>query len=59
VQIIKGLFLLAAVALDVYNKRQGRFSIIGSIMRPLRREAAPPASEPETSQEPTKTLAAG
>jgi putative multiple sugar transport system permease protein len=59
VQIIKGLFLLAAVALDVYNKRQGRFSIIGSIMRPLRRQAAPSASEPETSQEPTKTLAAG
>ena len=29
VQIIKGLVLLLAVALDVYNKSQGRFSIIG------------------------------
>ena len=29
VQIIKGLVLLLAVAIDVYNKSQGRFSIIG------------------------------
>ncbi|MFE9636909.1 multiple monosaccharide ABC transporter permease [Streptomyces sp. NPDC006463] len=57
VQIIKGLVLLFAVAFDVYNKRQGRFSIIGSLMRPLRREktAAPaaPASDPD------KTLVTG
>jgi putative multiple sugar transport system permease protein len=58
VQIIKGLFLLAAVALDVYNKRQGRFSVIGSIMRPFRRDAAASIPPPESSQEPTKTLAA-
>jgi putative multiple sugar transport system permease protein len=32
-QIIKGLFLLAAVAFDVYNKMQGRPSIIGLLMR--------------------------
>ncbi len=31
VQIIKGLVLLAAVALDVYNKNQGRPSLIGAI----------------------------
>ena len=30
-QVIKGLVLLAAVAFDVYNKQQGRKSIIGSI----------------------------
>ncbi len=35
-QIIKGLFLLAAVSLDVYNKNQGRFSVIGSLSRPFR-----------------------
>jgi putative multiple sugar transport system permease protein len=38
VQIIKGLVLLAAVALDVYNKNQGRPSILGYLMR--RRPAA-------------------
>jgi putative multiple sugar transport system permease protein len=31
--IIKGLVLLAAVAFDVYNKSQGRRSIIGLLMR--------------------------
>ncbi|GIH28871.1 ABC transporter permease [Acrocarpospora phusangensis] len=38
VQIIKGLVLLLAVAFDVYNKSQGRFSILGSLMRPFRRD---------------------
>lgn len=57
-QIVKGLFLLAAVALDVYNKRQGRFSIIGSLMRPLRREpAADPVALAEASRESVKTPA--
>ena len=32
-QIIKGLVLLAAVAFDVYNKRQGRPSLIAGLMR--------------------------
>ncbi|SDP51467.1 putative multiple sugar transport system permease protein [Pedococcus dokdonensis] len=32
-QIIKGLVLLTAVAFDVYNKSQGRRSIIGLLMR--------------------------
>jgi putative multiple sugar transport system permease protein len=59
VQIIKGLFLLAAVALDVYNKSQGRFSIIGSLMRPFRREpAADPVALAEASREEVKTPAA-
>jgi len=59
VQIIKGLFLLAAVAFDVYNKSQGRFSIIGSLMRPFRREpAADPVALAEASREGTKTPAA-
>lgn len=31
--VIKGLVLLAAVAFDVYNKQQGRPSIIGRLMR--------------------------
>ncbi|OJF11574.1 multiple monosaccharide ABC transporter permease [Couchioplanes caeruleus] len=59
VQIIKGLVLLLAVALDVYNKSQGRFSIIGSITRPFRREApAAPASSSEAGS-PAKTTVAG
>ncbi|MBF9128585.1 sugar ABC transporter permease [Plantactinospora sp. S1510] len=56
VQIIKGLVLLLAVAFDVYNKNRGRFSIIGSVSRPFRREApAVPAPRVETGQEPAKT----
>lgn len=38
-QVIKGLVLLLAVALDVYNKRQGKPSILGSLQRGLRRGA--------------------
>lgn len=37
-QIIKGLVLLAAVAFDVYNKTQGRPSIIGHLMRNRRKD---------------------
>jgi putative multiple sugar transport system permease protein len=60
VQIIKGLVLLFAVALDVYNKSQGRFSIIGSIMRPFRKETpSGPASPTGTGREPAKTPVAG
>ncbi len=44
VQIIKGLVLLAAVALDVYNKKQGKPSITGYLTRNFRRTATP---EPE------------
>jgi putative multiple sugar transport system permease protein len=60
VQIIEGLFLLAAVALDVYNKSQGRFSIIGSLMRPFRRDTpADPVALAEASREEEKAPAAG
>ncbi|MDT4990258.1 MAG: putative multiple sugar transport system permease protein, partial [Actinoplanes sp.] len=60
VQIIKGLVLLLAVALDVYNKAQGRFSIIGSLTRPFRREApAAPASSSDPGNEPAKTTVGG
>ncbi|MET7418613.1 multiple monosaccharide ABC transporter permease [Dactylosporangium sp. NPDC005555] len=59
-QIIKGLFLLAAVAFDVYNKSQGRFSIIGSISKPFRRESTGGPSAPAgTGQEAAKTPVAG
>jgi putative multiple sugar transport system permease protein len=37
-QIIKGLVLLAAVALDVYNKKQGRASISGSLFGKKKKE---------------------
>ncbi|WP_412543189.1 multiple monosaccharide ABC transporter permease [Longispora sp. K20-0274] len=46
VQIIKGLVLLLAVALDVYNKSQGRFSVLGSIMRPFQRREPQPEPGP-------------
>jgi putative multiple sugar transport system permease protein len=60
VQIIKGLVLLLAVALDVYNKSQGRFSLIGSLMKPFRRDApSAPASTLEAGNEPAKTPVAG
>lgn len=38
-QIIKGLVLLVAVAFDIYNKRQGRPSIIGFLFRNRTRAA--------------------
>jgi putative multiple sugar transport system permease protein len=38
-QIIKGLVLLIAVAFDVYNKMQGRPSIIGLLMRGSKKSA--------------------
>ncbi|MBQ0991332.1 multiple monosaccharide ABC transporter permease [Micromonospora sp. H61] len=60
VQIIKGLVLLLAVAIDVYNKSQGRFSIIGSLMRPFRREdSVPPASPPDAERKPAKAAVSG
>ena len=40
VSIIRGLVLLVAVAFDVYNKTQGRPSIIGWLLRNARRPAA-------------------
>ncbi|MFI5910881.1 multiple monosaccharide ABC transporter permease [Dactylosporangium sp. NPDC051541] len=59
-QIIRGLFLLLAVALDVYNKSQGRFSIIGSIMRPFQRqENTDPAAPNQAGQESIKAPVGG
>ncbi|WP_433136178.1 multiple monosaccharide ABC transporter permease [Actinomadura nitritigenes] len=62
VQMIKGLVLLLAAALDVLNKKQGRFSIIGSIMRPFQRDqspptdtASPPSPEDSTAAKATTT----
>jgi putative multiple sugar transport system permease protein len=55
VQIIKGLVLLLAVALDVYNKSQGRFSVIDSITRPFRRSTPTPVIPTPTGTEPAKT----
>ncbi len=46
VQVIKGLVLLAAVALDVYNKNQGRPSLIGMMSSKFRSEAQPVAAVP-------------
>ncbi len=43
-QVIKGLVLLGAVAFDVYNKQQGRPSLIGRLTR------KPPVGSAETSQ---------
>ncbi|MEV0612050.1 multiple monosaccharide ABC transporter permease [Nonomuraea sp. NPDC050404] len=60
VQIIKGLVLLLAVAFDVYNKSQGRFSIIGSLTRPFRREApAAPAGRSSPSSDSDKASVSG
>jgi putative multiple sugar transport system permease protein len=44
--IIKGLVLLIAVAIDVYNKSQGRRSLIGMLMNGLRSNQ-PPTTERE------------
>jgi len=44
-QIIKGLVLLAAVAFDLYNKRQGRPSLVALLFRTAR-SGAPSRTEP-------------
>jgi putative multiple sugar transport system permease protein len=60
VQIIKGLVLLLAVAFDVYSKSQGRFSIIGSLMRPFgRHETTTPADPQKPASDPDKAPVAG
>ena len=56
VQIIKGFVLLLAVALDVYNKSQGRFSVIEAITRPLRRR--PPSAPAAAPRDRTPAAAA-
>ena len=54
-QIIKGLVLLVAVAFDVYNKRQGRPSLIGLLTRRWGgRQQAVAEAQPETSTDTTR-----
>ncbi|MBT8161574.1 MULTISPECIES: multiple monosaccharide ABC transporter permease [Arthrobacter] len=48
-QIIKGLVLLAAVAFDVYNKTQGKKSIIGMMMKNFGRKSEEIAPDETTS----------
>lgn len=54
-QVIKGLVLLAAVAFDVYNKQQGRPSIIGLLFG---NKDAADTPEPPASAAPPSTEAA-
>lgn len=62
-QMIKGLVLLIAVALDVYNKSQGRPSITGLLLRNARGKDTrpPPESTPEVqaSEKTTDTIRQG
>lgn len=53
-QIIKGLVLLIAVAFDVYNKTQGKRSIIGLLTRNMNRPTSGP-SNPIQPDETTST----
>ena len=53
-QIIKGLVLLIAVAFDVYNKSQGKRSIIGMLTRNMNRPSGGPSS-PIQPDETTST----
>jgi putative multiple sugar transport system permease protein len=46
-QMIKGLVLLTAVAFDVYNKTQGRPSIIGLLMQNRRRQTLVEGGTPD------------
>lgn len=66
-QIIRGLVLLVAVAFDVYSKTQGRPSLIGGMMRQLRRQdpaaettpavaAAPAPTSPASAEDPKISL---
>jgi len=56
-QIIKGLVLLIAVAFDVYNKSQGRSSIIGLMMRSFRggSSSEPPSAGTDSPSAATET----
>ncbi|MDQ0209926.1 sugar ABC transporter permease [Arthrobacter sp. SRS-W-1-2016] len=50
-QIIKGLVLLAAVAFDVYNKTQGKKSIIGMMMKNFGRSSENAPDETTSTRE--------
>lgn len=49
-QIIKGLVLLAAVAVDVYSKRQGKRSIIGTFQNARANQKAVQAAEAKPAE---------
>ncbi|MDY2668487.1 ABC transporter permease subunit [Schaalia hyovaginalis] len=49
-QIIKGLVLLAAVAVDVYSKRQGKRSIIGTFQNARANQKAAQAAEAKPAE---------
>ena len=51
-QMIKGLVLLVAVAFDVYNKSQGRASLIGMLTRNFRRGGATTTPPPRHRRPP-------
>lgn len=65
VSMIKGLVLLVAVGVDVWNKAQGRPSVIGFLTRRLRRDGDPevatdvPASPPGAGTTKTPGIDAG
>ncbi len=50
-QIIKGLVLLIAVAFDVYNKTQGKKSIIGMMMKNFGRSSEIKPDETTSTKE--------
>jgi len=50
VQIIKGLVLLIAVGVDVYNKSQGRVSIIGFLMKGMSGRSKTSDSLPDANE---------
>jgi putative multiple sugar transport system permease protein len=54
-QIIKGLVLLIAVAFDVYNKSQGKTSIIGMLTKNFNRPSSGGPSNPNQPDETTST----
>ena len=62
-QIIKGLVLLIAVAFDVYNKSQGKPSIIGMLTRNMRRNSSiqdsPPPNAATEVQPTSATISRG
>lgn len=56
VQMIKGLVILAAVALDIYNHSKGRKSLLGRIFAlPRRVQGTPTTVEPPSHSTPSDT----
>ncbi len=55
--IIKGLVLLIAVAIDVYNKSQGKTSIIGMLTRGMTKNAPSATARPAETTEAAKPVA--